>query len=120
MAINKRKKSRIPRFKSYEEEAEWWDSHDTTEFEDEFKPVKLEFVKPLVHILGVRLDAKTIDQLANLGSEMGIGPSTLVRMWIMEKLKSFSRKSMRQAEVSSQAYLHKITLKKMHQKSKKP
>lgn len=120
MAINKRKKSRIPKFKSYEEEAQWWDTHDTTEFEDEFKPVKLEFEKPLIHILGVRLDAKTIDLLAKLGDEMGIGPSTLARMWIMEKLKSLSRKSARQAATASPAVLHKITLKKSSKKSKKP
>lgn len=112
MTINKRKKSRIPKFKSYEEEASWWDTHDTTEFEDEFKPVKLEFEKPLIHILGVRLDAKTIDQLAKLGDEMGIGPSTLVRMWVLEKLKSFSRKSSKQVETAPQAFLHKITLPK--------
>lgn len=105
---------RIPKFKSYEEEAQWWDTHDTTEFEDEFKPVKLEFAKPLAHILGIRLDAKTIDLLNQLGSEIGVGPSTLVRMWIMEKLKSFSRKS-KQSQASSQAILHKIS----KQKSKK-
>lgn len=107
------KKSRIPRFKSYEEEASWWDTHDTTEFEDEFKPVKLEVVKPLIHILGVRLDARTIDLLTALGSKKGIGPSTLVRMWIMEKLKSPVRKS-KQSEAPSQAILHKIN------KPKKP
>lgn len=32
-------KSRIPRFKSIEEEAAFWDSHDSTEFEDEFVEV---------------------------------------------------------------------------------
>lgn len=108
MTTNKRKKSRIPRFKTYEEEAEWWDTHDTTEFEDEFKPVKLEFAKPLVHILGVRLDAKTIDQLTRLGGEMGIGPSTLVRMWVMEKLNQTTRKRSSKTALS-QAVLHKIS-----------
>lgn len=109
----KRKKSRIPKFKSYEEEANWWDTHDTTEFEDEFKPVKLEFVKPLEHILGVRMDGKTLTKLTKLGSDIGVGPSTLVRIWIMEKLKALARKS-KQSEISSQAILHKITrLKKL-------
>src|SRR3990172_10061719 len=107
--IKNRKKSRIPKFKSYEEQANWWDTHDTTEFEDEFKPVKLEVIKPLIHILGVRLDAKTIDRLSQLGDEMGVGPSTLVRMWIMEKLKSFSKKSFKQTETARQAFLHKTT-----------
>lgn len=104
----KRKKSRIPNFKSYEEEANWWDTHDTTEFEDEFKPVKLEVVKPLIHILGVRLDAKTIDHLSELGNEMRIGPSTLVRMWIMEKLGSFNTPKRPPKSSTSQAILHRI------------
>ena len=44
MAMQKeRKKSRIPEFKTIEEEAEFWDTHDTTDYEDEFKPVKVRF-----------------------------------------------------------------------------
>lgn len=104
------KGKKIPRFKSYEEEADFWDTHSPLDY-GTWKEVKLEVARPLEHILGVRLDAKTIDQLTKLGSEMGIGPSTLVRMWIMEKLKSLSRRS-KQSAVSSQAILHKITPKK--------
>ncbi len=101
------KGKQIPRFKSYEEEADFWDTHSPLDY-GTWKEAKLEFAKPLVHILGVRLDAKTIDLLTKLGSEMGIGPSTLVRMWVMEKLKSVSRKS-KQSEELSQAILHKIS-----------
>lgn len=100
------KGKKIPKFKSYEEEADFWDTHSPLDY-GTWKEVKLEFAKPLVHILGVRLDAKTIDQLAKLGSGMGIGPSTLVRMWVMEKLRSLGRRS-KQSEISSQAVLHKI------------
>ena len=113
------KGKKTPRFKSYEEEADFWDTHSPLDY-GTWKEVKLEFAKPLIHILGVRLDAKTIDLLAKLGDEMRVGPSTLVRMWIMEKLKSFSRKSYGQAEIAPQAFLHKITLKKPSNKSKKP
>jgi len=80
-------KSRIPRFKTYEEEAEFWDTHDTTEFEDEFVEVKRVYVaRPLIHTLAVRMDAKTIDRLAAIGRKKGIGPSTLARMWLLERL----------------------------------
>jgi len=106
------KGKKIPRFKSYEEEAEFWDTHSPLDY-GTWKEVKLEFAKPLVHILGVRFDAKTIDRLSELGNGLGVGPSTLVRMWIMEKLKSVSRKS-KQSQVLSQATLHQI------KKPKKP
>lgn len=113
MIKQKIKKSKIPKFTSYEEEANFWDTHDTTEFEDEFKPVKVEFAKPLGHILGVRLDAKTIDELDKKGREIGLGASTLARMWIMEKLKSLEKKSTHNLkslkQSSSQAVLHKIS-----------
>lgn len=78
---------RIPRFKSRQEEAEFWDTHDTTEFEDEFVEVRLKVAKPLVHILAVRLDAKTITKLGIIGRKKGIGPSTLARMWLLERLE---------------------------------
>ena len=112
------KGKKIPRFKSYEEEADFWDTHSPLDY-GSWKEVKLEFAKPLVHILGVRLDAKTIDKLSELGSGMGIGPSTLVRMWVMEKLKSLAGK-FKQSEISSQAVLHEINKpKKLWLKLKK-
>lgn len=97
----------IPKFKSYEEEAHFWDTHSTLDY-GTWKEVKLEFAKSLVHILGIRLDAKTIDRLTSLGQKIGVGPSTLVRMWIMEKFNS-SPKQKRVSETrSSQAILHKL------------
>ena len=87
MVTAKRTKSRIPRFKSREEEADFWDTHSTTEFEDEFVEVKMEVARPLIHTLAVRMDAKTIDRLAAVGRKKGIGPSTLARMWLLERLE---------------------------------
>ncbi|MCH7811083.1 MAG: hypothetical protein IH958_00440 [Chloroflexi bacterium] len=82
----RRARSRIPHFKSLEEEAQFWETHDTTEFEDEFDEVRVRVARPLTHILAVRLDAKTIDRLAAAGRKKGIGPSTLARMWLLEQL----------------------------------
>lgn len=87
------KGSRIPGFHSVQEEAEFWDTHDTTEFEDELKEVKARFARPLDHILAVRLEAKTVSHLAKIAGRSGIGPSTLVRMWVMERLHQLEEKS---------------------------
>ncbi len=83
---SKATRSRIPRFKTRAEEAEFWDTHDTTEFEDEFTEVKIKVARPLVHILGVRLEAKTITELGEIGRKKGLGASTLARMWLLERL----------------------------------
>lgn len=37
----------IPDFSSIEEEAAFWDTHDTTDFEEEFHPVTVHFDKQL-------------------------------------------------------------------------
>lgn len=80
--------SRIPKFKSIQEEAEFWDTHDTGDFEGEFRPVKIRFAKNLSHALSIRLDAKTLDDLRKQAAKKGIGPTTLARMWILEHLES--------------------------------
>ncbi len=98
------KRSRIPRFKSVQEEAEFWDTHDTTVFEDEFKESKTEFARPLDHILAVRLEAKTISQLARVAESLGIGPSTLVRMWVIERLHQLEGKA--EAKTSPSEVVH--------------
>jgi hypothetical protein len=41
MTKEKKIKSRIPEFKSREEEAAFWDTHDFTDYLDEMKPVKV-------------------------------------------------------------------------------
>jgi hypothetical protein len=87
ITIRRKTKSKIPEFKSLDEEAEFWETHDTTEFEDEFEEVRAKVARPLSHILAVRLDARTIDRLAEVGRAKGLGPSTLARMRLLERLK---------------------------------
>ena len=77
----------IPEFSSIEEEAAFWDAHDTTEFEDDFKPLKVRFAKELSTGLTVHLDAETVEKLRAEAQKKGIGPTTLARMWIQERLQ---------------------------------
>ncbi len=83
------KEHRIPHFKTIEEEADFWDSHDSAEFEDEFVEVEdVRFVKATPKkALTVRLEEQTLDDLKKIAKEKGIGPSTLARMWILERLR---------------------------------
>lgn len=68
----------------------FWDTHDTTAFEDEFDAIDdVRFVispgRPNKAIT-VRLAEKTLHELVELAQEHGIGASTLVRMWILQRL----------------------------------
>jgi predicted DNA binding CopG/RHH family protein len=81
-------KNRIPTFASREEEAEFWDTHDLSDYWDELKPVKVKFAKNLSQGITIRLDAKTLEELREQAHKKGIGPTTLARMWILERLHS--------------------------------
>jgi hypothetical protein len=101
MTTNK-PKSRIPEFKSYEEEAEFWDTHNIADY-DEFERVELEVAKPLAHslIIELDLDAKTITKLSTLARKQGIDINILVRMWLLEHLEEQEKKKQPQPPSSA-------------------
>ena len=82
-----RKKSRIPEFKTIEEEAEFWDTHDTTDYEDEFKPVKARFADKLFDRVTIPVDADTLAQLDTLAREEELNATALARRWVLERLE---------------------------------
>lgn len=90
-------KSRIPTFRTIEEEAEFWDTHSTAEFEDEFEEVSdVQFVvtraRPKKGIT-VRLEEDSLAVLREEARAKGIGPSTLIRMWVLERLGELRKRS---------------------------
>jgi hypothetical protein len=87
MTQTKKQKSRIPEFKSYEEEAQWWETHNLADYQDEFETVNARFSKNLSKGLTVRLDPETLEKLRTQAHEKGIGATTLIRMWIFERLE---------------------------------
>ena len=78
---------RIPAFNSIEEEAEFWDTHDFTDFRDETEPVELVFGPDFRSVLRVPLDGREFDELGRRADELGVGITDLARMWIEEHLK---------------------------------
>jgi hypothetical protein len=88
--------SRIP---TVQEEAEFWDAHSTTEFEDEWEPLdeEIEFVmaraqpkKPMT----IRLEPDVITLLTKEAKSVGVGASTLARMAVLKYLKDSGRGTM--------------------------
>jgi len=79
---------RIPDFSTREEEAEWWDTHSFTDYLDELEPVEVSYAKPLSSPLTVRLDSDDREALSRRAHDLGIGPSTLIRMWVKERLRA--------------------------------
>lgn len=86
-------KTRLPKFKSIKEEAEFWDSHDVTKYFDKKNPVTLDFSRVKVKkdsLLTVRLQPELKLKLFAIAQDMGTQPSTLARMWLVEKLKNLN------------------------------
>lgn len=83
-------KSRIPIFKTLEEEAKFWDTHSVTDFEDETEDVDIVFElnKPKQESLVIRIQKGLKDKLEKVAKEKGVNISTLSRIWLMEKLQS--------------------------------
>ena len=79
-------KKPVPDFKSRQEMAEWFDTHDMTDYD--FKPIKVRFAKNLSAGLNIRLDPDSLAQLRTIAHEKGMGPTTLARVWIKEHLKA--------------------------------
>jgi hypothetical protein len=79
---------RIPSFANRDEEAAFWDHHDVTEFVgNELQPVELSIGGDLAERLTLRLDQTDRQQLLRRAKTMGVGPSTLARIWLKERLR---------------------------------
>ncbi len=80
---------KIPDFKSRQEMAEWFDTHDMTDYKDEFRPIEVvyELEKPKQETIVVRLHKGVKDQLAGIARAKGLNISSLARMWLMEHMQ---------------------------------
>ncbi|TAK37059.1 MAG: hypothetical protein EPO21_00435 [Chloroflexota bacterium] len=97
-------KEQLPQFASEEEEARFWDTHSTTDYPEYWvAEEKLEVERPLRHVLGVRLDAQVIDQIAALGRRKGLGVSTMARVLILERLAELEQQTLEEAHRKQQS-----------------
>jgi hypothetical protein len=79
----------IPAFHSYEEGAAWWDETDTgtDEIEAVMTPVQVRSTRGYTKQMMLRLDPETDHELEAIAKEQGVKKSTLVRMWVKERLR---------------------------------
>lgn len=84
--MNKAKKSRIPEFKSIQEEAEWWDSHSLADYQDEFKTVGFHFAKKPSHEIKITFESKEMKKLDEKASKKKTNVVSLAKELILEHL----------------------------------
>lgn len=61
------------------EQGSAWDESDEV--------VQVEIKKPLDKVIPVRLSADKWEEIRKEARELGVGPTTLARMWILERLR---------------------------------
>ena len=85
-----------PNFKTEQEEAEFWDTHDTLEYLESDEPVKLELDSELAAKIReraktkrvtLRLRLSQIEDAKVIAMEKDIPYQTLMRSWIAEGIK---------------------------------
>jgi predicted DNA binding CopG/RHH family protein len=79
------KKSKLPQTDSIQELAEFWDTHDLTDFEDE-----LEEVAEPVFVRGtaikVPLESGEVEAVEQMAQVKGVSREQLIRAWVLQKL----------------------------------
>ena len=79
--------AKIPKFKSDREIREFWDKHSLSDFENDLEPAGITFQKPRKEVITIRLERPFISVLKAVARRIGIGYSSLARMWVMERIK---------------------------------
>jgi predicted DNA binding CopG/RHH family protein len=89
----------VPRFRSEEEEAEFWSTHDTSEIWKKGKPVRptkmpaaqVKFIHERAEArkaaISIRLDPWQIETAKKIAARKSIGYQTQLRMWIAEGIQ---------------------------------
>ena len=70
---------------SYEEMAEFWDTHALTDFEDYLEGVNITF-DPSIRRTVVGLDPELYNQLQTVAQARRISTQTLINLWLSQKL----------------------------------
>ena len=82
-------KKQLPKTDSIAELANFWDTHDLTDFEDELEevtePVFIRDESPVS--ISVHLQLQELETLQKLAKAKGTDQVALVREWVLEKLQ---------------------------------
>ncbi len=79
---------KVPKFKNLKEEREFWDTHDSTDYLDDFEDAKdVVFVRPKKEVISLRLDPKIVRKLKELADKEGLAPTTYARMLIVKGIR---------------------------------
>jgi len=79
---------KIPKFKSEDEEREFWATHDSSEYIDwkKAKRIVLPDLKPSLKTISLRLSESMIEELKLLAHKKDVPYQSLLKMFLSEKI----------------------------------
>lgn len=92
-------KSDLPRFRSEEEEQDFWAEHDSTDYVDwsEARRVVLPNLKPSTRTISLRLPESMLDELKLLANKRDVPYQSLLKMFLAERLEAELRSNRKKA-----------------------
>jgi predicted DNA binding CopG/RHH family protein len=82
-------KKKIPQFKNEEEERDFWQSHDSTEYVDwkKAKRVTLANLKPSVKTISLRLPESMLEELKLLANKRDVPYQSLLKVFLSDRIE---------------------------------
>jgi hypothetical protein len=100
-----KKKSKIPTFRTDQEERQFWNTHSFEEFADELEELEVMIQPTRTEQIALRLTKRDLDTLQAYAKQRGVGHTTLARsiveQWVMQlRHKQGSSRSSRSSRVA--------------------
>lgn len=78
----------IPKFKNEKAEAEFWSSHDSTEYIDYANAKRAAFpnLKPTTRTISIRLPESLIEHIKQLANKRDVPYQSLIKIFLAEKV----------------------------------
>ena len=85
-------KKPIPQFNNEAEEAEFWTTHDTTEYFDTSNPIELDLrnLKPTTKTVSLRLPMGLLNRIRKIAIKKDVPYQSLMKVFLDEKTKQES------------------------------
>lgn len=78
----------IPKFSSEAEERQFWETHDTADYLDLSKAVRVRFpnLKPSTVSISIRLPVALLEEIKIAANKRDVPYQSLIKMWLSEKV----------------------------------
>jgi len=104
-----KKGEKLPEFESVDEEVEFWENHDVTDFLDELEDLDdVEYKQGKDRVVSVRLPQGLVDKLKAYAKSQEVPYTTLIRRWIVDSFRQKVRTSEGETEDDQQSLLDYI------------